>query len=297
MAKSVLINIAFIVAWIPCHIFGFSYQHFSDGHFTSVHVLFVSSQEHAIQPVKAECEGNRETVAALASRHGALAAVNGGFWKQNGDPAGILKIDQKWYGTPVKPRGAIGWTKGGETVIIDKVLTNFTLHHCPDNKLIEVLPVSDPPQTTSEQWKEMEHIVGGTPVLVTKGNLVEDYLSEQTLESFLTKRHPRTAVGITPLGEWIFVVVDGRFEGFQGGMTIRELASFMHRLGCVEALNLDGGGSSTMVINGQVINEPCGEINENSKHVEAVSDALLILLKEPKISVAFDRKTSGSQKL
>ena len=59
-------------------------------------------------------------------------------------------------------------------------------------------------------------------------------------------------------------------------MTMKELANLMLRLGCMEALNLDVGGSSTMVIDGIVVNEPCGKMQENGKHVEAVSDAILI---------------------
>lgn len=50
----------------------------------------------------------------------------------------------------------------------------------------------------------------------------------------------------------------------------------MLNLGCIEALNLDGGGSSTMVVEGIVINDPCGELKEDGKQVEAVSDAILI---------------------
>jgi hypothetical protein len=97
----------------------------------------------------------------------------------------------------------------GETVIIDRVLTNYDLNNCPDESLIEVFPVPDPPTTTSEQWKEMEHMVGETPVLISLGKIIEDYSSEQTIESFLTKRHPRTAIGIKSSREWVFVVVDG----------------------------------------------------------------------------------------
>lgn len=262
---------------IPSDVISFSYEHFFDGYFNSIHVLIVNPKEHAILPVKAKGESvKRETVVTLANRYGAIAAINGGFWKLNGNPAGILKIAHHWYGTPVKPRGAIGWANNGETVIIDRVLTNYDLNNCSDESLIEVFPVSEPPCTTSEQWKEMEHIIGGTPVLISRGNLIEDYSSEQTIESFLTKRHPRTAVGIKSSGDWVFVVVDGRFYGFLGGMTIKELADFMLQLGCIEALNLDGGGSSTLVVDGIVINEPCGTLKENNKQVEAVSDAILV---------------------
>jgi exopolysaccharide biosynthesis protein len=279
MIKHFFIKIAFFlwIACIPSEIRGFSYEYISDGYFTSVHVLTVDPKEHVILPVKASGEEiARETVALLAKSYGASAAVNGGFWKANGTPAGILKINCLWYGTPIKPRGAIGWSLGGQKVLIDRVLTNYHLKDCPDGSEIEVIPISTPPHTTSEEWKELEHIVGGTPVLVRNGNIIEDYSPEQTLESFLVKKHPRTAVGIRDGGEWVFVVVDGRFYGFLGGMTIKELAELMLELGCIEALNLDGGGSSTMVVEGVVINDPCGALREDGKQVEAVSDAILI---------------------
>lgn len=280
MVRSLFVKILALLAsilWISSDIYSFTYEHYSEDYFTTIHVLIVNPKEHPILPVRASGQHvKRETVATLANRYGAVAAINGGFWKLNGNPAGILKIAHHWHGTPIKPRGAIGWTNNGETVIIDRVLTTYGLNNCPDKSLIEVFPVSDPPNTTAEQWKEMEHIVGGTPVLISNGNVIEDYSAEQTIESFLTKRHPRTAIGIKSNGDWVFVVVDGHFYGFLGGMTIKKLADFMLELGCIEALNLDGGGSSTMVIDGVVINKPSGNLKENGKQVEAVSDAILI---------------------
>lgn len=279
LVKHLILKIAFILwfACTPLEIRGLSYDHFSDGYFTSVHVLIVDPKEHVVMPVRATGgEVARETLTTLANRYGAIAAVNGGFWKLSGDPAGILKINGLWHGTPIKPRGAIGWSLNGQRVLIDRVLTNYHLNDCPDQNEIEVIPASMPPHSTPQEWRELEHIVGGTPVLVRSGNVVDDFSPEQTLESFLVNHHPRTAVGIRDNGEWVFVVVDGRFYGFLGGMTIKELAELMLELGCIEALNLDGGGSSTMVIEGTVMNEPCGEIQENGKQVESISDAILI---------------------
>lgn len=266
----------FLLIFVPSHSNGLSYEYFSNGYFTSIHVLRVNPNEHTIVPVRAsENEMKRETVLALSKRHRSVAAVNGGFWKSNGTPAGILKINHHWYGTPIKPRGAIGWSLNPPKVLIDKVLTNYHLNECPNDE-IEVIPMSTPPYTTPEEWNELEHIVGGVPVLVSNGTVIENYDSEQALESFLFNKHPRTAVGIKDTGEWVFVVVDGRFFGFVGGMTIKELADFMFELGCIEALNLDGGSSSTMVIENAVVNDPCGNILEDTKQVEAVSDAILI---------------------
>lgn len=67
--------------------------------------------------------------------------------------------------------------------------------------------------------------------------------------------NPRTAIGILSPLHYLFVVSDGRTEESEG-LTLRQLAEFMAELGAETAYNLDGGGSSTMVINGQVINKP-----------------------------------------
>ncbi|MBA3238200.1 MAG: phosphodiester glycosidase family protein [Parachlamydiaceae bacterium] len=273
----VLLLSAIFYLWtasVPLVLYGYSYECFSRGNFTSIHVLTVDPKEHVIVPVKANGKKiKRETVRNLAIRHGAIAAINGGFWKANGAPAGVLKIDSFWYGTPTKPRGAIGWSHDGQKVIIDQVLTNHSLLDCPEGEEIAVISAS----TSSDEWKMLEHIVGGVPVLVRNEALVQDYSTEETLETFLTKTHSRTAVGIKKSGEWVFVVVDGRLFGLLGGMSIRALSKLMLELGCVDALNLDGGSSSTLFVEGSVMNESYGKIWENGKFVQAVSDAILIL--------------------
>ncbi|SFG15850.1 phosphodiester glycosidase family protein [Pontibacter chinhatensis] len=95
--------------------------------------------------------------------------------------------------------------------------------------------------------------------LLTSGPLLvyEDKPVTQVQEVFNTNRHPRTAVGLTADNRLIAVVVDGRFSEAHG-MTTEELATVMHALGCVEAMNLDGGGSSTAWLrNRGVVNYPC----------------------------------------
>lgn len=76
--------------------------------------------------------------------------------------------------------------------------------------------------------------------------------------------HPRTAAGVSRDGRYVYLlVVDGRQQGLSEGMSLVELAEWMKRLGCWDAMNLDGGGSSTMVIKGsggapKVLNSPSG---------------------------------------
>lgn len=68
-------------------------------------------------------------------------------------------------------------------------------------------------------------------------------------------RNPRTAIGYTSSNNFVLVAVDGR-EGSSIGMTLMELANFMQSIGCVGAINLDGGGSTVMYVNGKVVNNP-----------------------------------------
>lgn len=250
--------IAFILLIVSFKIEAYDYAFISRDPFTSIHTLTINPNEYCITPVRAN---GRETVRSLAIQHAAIAAVNGGFWESDGTPAGILKINHVWHGMPIKNRGAIGWNDCGKEVFIDRLLTS---------DYGEIIPYFSNPK----EWENLEHIVGGSPLLVFKGNIIEDFSPEQTLQSFILKRHARTAVGIQDNGNWVFVVVDK--AGFAGGMTIREMAEFMLNLGCINSLNLDGGSSSTMVIEQNVINTPFGKVLEKGKFVEAVSDAILI---------------------
>ncbi|MCP5492385.1 MAG: phosphodiester glycosidase family protein [Chlamydiales bacterium] len=121
-------------------------------------------------------------------------------------------------------------------------------------------------------WLDYENILGGTPVLIHQGKVIDDYGPEQILDNFSTHRFSRSAVGIRSNGELVFVVVDGHSEK-SIGMTLKELSSFMNDLGCIDALNLDGGGSSTIFYDNQVQNIPSTHKNRPSP----VGNALLIL--------------------
>ncbi len=70
------------------------------------------------------------------------------------------------------------------------------------------------------------------------------------------ERHPRSAFGWNDK-YYFFAEVDGRQYGFSIGMTLPELGSYLAKNGCQEAMNLDGGGSAEMWVEGQVVNRPC----------------------------------------
>jgi exopolysaccharide biosynthesis protein len=119
-----------------------------------------------------------------------------------------------------------------------------------------------------------DFIIGGGPVLVREGKPAAASDQGAYDQGFSLKRHPRTAVGVRADGKIILLAVDGRQPARSVGMTIAELEALMIEFGAVEALNLDGGGSTTMAIKGRVVNSPSDASGERP-----VSDALLVFLR------------------
>lgn len=111
------------------------------------------------------------------------------------------------------------------------------------------------------------------PALVENGSVSVD--SDDEVGRAMAS-NPRTAIGIKSDGTYVFVVSDGRTDESEG-LSLKELADFMKTLGVKTAYNLDGGGSSTMVFNGNVINTPTGGgIGNGSGSERKVSDIVYI---------------------
>jgi len=126
------------------------------------------------------------------------------------------------------------------------------------------------PESGDPRWGRVVDAVGGGPRLLDKGLVVN---GDEGFPSLLVyRRHPRTALGVLGDGRVLLLVVDGRQPPHSLGMTVLELAMEMRRLGAVDAMNLDGGGSSTMIAGGRVVNFPSDETGERP-----VASALLVL--------------------
>ena len=108
------------------------------------------------------------------------------------------------------------------------------------------------------------------PTLVSNGSIVT---SQNEEVGRAMANNPRTAIGIIDSLHYVLVVSDGRTSQSQG-LSLYELAQVMQQCGCVTAYNLDGGGSSTMYFNGQVINNPTTNGNRISER--SVSDIVYI---------------------
>jgi uncharacterized protein YigE (DUF2233 family) len=140
-------------------------------------------------------------------------------------------------------------------------------------------PVEMEVQTKARFYKEeldLAAAVGGGPWLLKDGETVIDQFQEMR-PAFNTTRHPRTAAGYSQDKNTLFlVVVDGRQTGHSIGIDLYDLAKFMKKLGCHEAINLDGGGSSSMAVRGETVNKP-----SDSSGPRPVCNALAIVSTAP----------------
>ena len=113
-----------------------------------------------------------------------------------------------------------------------------------------------------KRWK-MKTAVGGGPVLVQNGKI--KITNEEELKftgKAINDKHPRTCMGYTNDGYLIIMAIQGRFPGIAEGATLEQQAKLLIDIDCVEALNLDGGGSSCMLINGKETINPSDKGNE-----------------------------------
>jgi len=125
--------------------------------------------------------------------------------------------------------------------------------------------------TKPADWEAAPDIVGGVGLLATAGRLVKDWAPEKPRDGFTTERHPRTVIGTAGDGRIWLITVDGRNKTLSLGMSFAELQTLVTRIGLVDALNLDGGGSTTMVVKGAVVNHP-----SDATGPRRVSDSIIV---------------------
>jgi exopolysaccharide biosynthesis protein len=190
----------------------------------------------------------------------AIAAVNGGFFNvKNGGSVTYLKTDGKIFDSDTANKwlrnanmtGSI-LIKSGEEILIQQVKSNSWYDSHP----------------------EYDDVLVTGPLLVRNG-----IVSDLPQTSLVINRHPRTAIGTRNSKKVVIVTLDGRTNE-AAGMTLIELSKLMQLFRCRDAVNLDGGGSTTMWINGKpfngVVNMPCDNKKFDHEGERAVSDILII---------------------
>lgn len=168
-----------------------------------------------------------ESTSDLGKAAGADIAVNGSYFNvKTFEPVTFVLTDKKIVGRTT-PNELM--RTNGMLAFRDKKGRRMDIFFCDTSEYGQVA-------------RRYRSALAAGPVLIDGGRIVE-YDSDK---SFYTGRHPRTLIGKRADGEVVMVVIDGRFKGRGEGATIAETAYIARQLGLVEALNLDGGGSSTL---------------------------------------------------
>ena len=130
-------------------------------------------------------------------------------------------------------------------------------------------------------WKKITNAIGGGPFLLKNGKEEIDFEGQQfTIRGFLEKRYARCAIGRTKDNKIVLATVDGpsslsKMKGandtiYSAGATLKELADIMRKLGCTDAMNLDGGGSATFSLFGKCFNRPSSKIERRVSNLVAI---------------------------
>ena len=164
------------------------------------------------------------------------------------------------------PAGGYVLSYGGEAV----PATLAGLTRAPSVQVRESIEVRSGQQI--RDWMRAPTIVGGAGLLVRQGAPLTEWADEQLSRRFDTTAHPRTVIARDREGLWWLITVDGRQPGRAIGMSFAALQALLARLAVTDALNLDGGGSTTMVVGEAVVNRPSDPLGPRP-----VSDAILVL--------------------
>jgi hypothetical protein len=193
-------------------------------------------------------------------------AANGIEWVITGRPLGVIEIRRDAGRTPI-PRGGAVLSFGGLDPPPDlaALVVGTRVVFEPAWKSVHGL--------SSGRFDEADHIVNGAGLLKRNGQPVTNWREVENLNplTFLDVRHPRTLIGVDRRGFIWLIAVDGRQPGYSLGMTFADLMTLADRLELRDALNLDGGGSTTMVVKGVVVNKP-----SEASGARAVSDAIIV---------------------
>ncbi len=183
-----------------------------------------------------EDKTNGETTLAAAKRTGAILAVNGGGFATS------------------TVNGVKTLVPMGNTMIEGKLINEFLpswndlafAGFSKSGKLVGGVYDEEEQLEQSGAWQGVSFV----PVLV------RDWEPVNIPKKWANARQPRTVLGQYPNGDLFFIVVDGRQSNWSNGITLEEMQILLLRLGVMEAFNLDGGGSSTFVYDGKVLNKP-----------------------------------------
>ena len=193
-------------------------------------------------------------------------AANGIEWILDGKPLRVIDIRRDLGRTTIPRTGAVLSFGGLElTSPLEWLLPGTVVTFETTWKILNGTPV--------EMFEQAPDVVSGAGLLMRDGVAMSGWLARENLQptTFTEVRHPRTLIGVDRNGMLWLVAIDGRQPDRSVGMNFSELLALCNRLELVNALNLDGGGSTTMVVGGAVVNKPSDVAGPR-----AVSDAIVV---------------------
>lgn len=205
-------------------------------------------------------------VSEFADRSKALAGINGSFFNMStGEPVCYLKIKGQKLGDNEPDRRDSTQRKYYQNAAIRLLPSGRPRFNIPNNS-----PLSE------DQMPDSNVMTTG-PMLIYRGEVLPQRMDLR----FVYGRHNRTAIGLKQDGTIVLVVADGRHRRQSEGLSIPELTRIMRWLGCRDAANLDGGGSSCMYIKGLgeegVVNHPSDNGRFDARGQRRVANAIMVI--------------------
>jgi hypothetical protein len=222
----------------------------------------------------------KEVASSMARKVGAFVAINGGYFDMSSKPARTFSLVMN-DGRVLVPNIAqvtrsgrkYNVTRSAFGIRRDRTSDVAWIAHIADaSGKTNVYAYDEPLRNTTtvvanaptvlaprgaRVWDAVDAI-GGGPILIKDGQIVDTYENEVFFGAGFPNAmpYPRAAIGYTRNNHLILFATDGKQPFISMGLTLARLAEEMKKLGCVEAMNLDGGGSETLVLDGRAINHP-----------------------------------------
>lgn len=206
----------------------------------------------------------------LVIRNGMLQSFNIPSIKKPNDSLKFYYVTRSAFGIDKRRNADAAWVYTDTSMKYGYSLINgpsTTIGNNPDPSWPEVAAGIQGGGRKKVRWK-METAIGGGPMLLQMGQVSITTAAERMFVNGEMDKHPRTAMGYTKEGKLIILAVEGRRPGIAEGATLRHEALMLKDLGCWEALNLDGGGSSCLLVNGKETIKPSDK--EGQRPIPAV---------------------------
>jgi len=314
----------------------------TEDHYTVAHLVEVNTSDPHVRVDAVAAQGERERVAAMVERTGAVCGVNGGFFLDSTRPVGLVKVDNQVRSMPIWGRTAVAFPGNGQPILGNPAgvwrmtLPDGTTRDLPDWMDASILPqsptaavqsgatfaqtpanpggvtaiirdgkvVARPTDATpltpgdvairlrgdeakaldgvlvvgaavtmtpvlTPAWTEYIGAVGAGPRLLRDGEVEITADAERIPGDIRNGRAARTALGLTADGRMLLLVAEAP-KPFDTGMTLEEIANLLKAHGALQAINLDGGGSSNLAIGATTVNYP------PNTWIRPVADGILV---------------------